>query len=132
MPKKGFDTPNSFDLGRFSRRHFYTEKKENKKKSCFADLALPTLFWQPCSANLALPSLLCQPCLANSDFPFYNVVFLFLFSMFLKGAGWEIREVLSMFFFVFLCFLFLCFSMFFLCFFFCVFLCFCCLLKPKP
>ena len=67
--KKGFHTPNSFDLGRFSRRHFYPEKTENKKKkSCLADLALPTL--------------LCQPCLANSDFPFYNVVFCFFFLCF--------------------------------------------------
>ena len=141
--KKGFDTPNSLNLGRFSRRHVYPEEKENKKKkSFFADLALPTLFWQPCSANLALPSQLCQPCLANSDFPFYNV-----FSMFLKEAGCGIREVpsmsfyvfeggrlgdkgeLSMFFFVFLCFLFLCFFLFF---FLCFFLCFCCLLKPNP
>ena len=30
--KKGFDTPNSFDLGRFSRRNFYPQKKENPKK----------------------------------------------------------------------------------------------------
>ena len=116
--KKAFDTPNSIDLGSFSRRHFYPEEKENKKKA-----AVPTLLCQPCFGNPFLPTLLCHPCFAN---PAWRTLIFrsIIFSKLLKGAGWGIREVLSMFFFVFLCFLFLCFSVFFLCFL-CVFYVFC-------
>ena len=124
--EKRFDTPNSFDLGRFSRRHFNTEKKKNKKKCCFAELALPTLFWQPCSANPAWRTLIFRSIMLF--FVSFFFVFegcglgdmggaVYVFLCFLKGAGWGIREVLSMFIFVFLCFLFLCFSVFFFVFF---------------
>ena len=80
-------------------------------------------------------TLLCRPCFANpvwrTLFGFWrSIMFYFcfyVFSMFLKGAGWGIREVLSLFFYVFLCFsmfyVFLCFSLFFSMFFLCV-LCF--------
>ena len=84
----------------FPTTFLHREKRKQKTKSCFAELALPTLFWQPCSANLALPSLLCQPCLANSDFPFYNVVFCFFFYVF-EGCGLEDKGGAV---YVFLCF----------------------------
>ena len=94
-------------------------------------------------------TLLCRPCFANpvwrTLFGFWRSIMFYFVSMFffLKGTGWGIREVLSLFFlcffYVFDFYVFLCFSMFsifsmffflffyaFLCFsmFFYVFLCF--------
>ena len=110
--KKRVRHPELVRFGRFSRRHFYPEEKENKKKA-----ALPTLLCQPCFGNPVLPTLLCHLCFAN---PAWRTLIFrsFIFSMFLKEAGWGDKGGAVK--------VFLCFSLFFVSMFFCVFSVFFC------
>ena len=141
VPKKRVRHPELVRFGPLFPTTFLPRGKRKQKKKA----ALPTLLCQPCFGNPVLPTLLCHLCFANPAWR--TLIFRSrIFSMFLKEAGWGIREVPSMSFYVFegcrlgdkggAVYVFLCFSLFFvsvffLCFF-CVFLCFCCLLRPNP
>ena len=127
VPKKSVRHPELVRFGPlFPTTFLHRGKRKRKKKA-----ALPTLLCQPCFCNPVLPTLLCHLCFANPAWRTLIFRSIMFFPLFLKEAGWGIREVPSMSFYVFewgrlgdtggAVNVFLCFSLFFVSMFFCVF-----------